>query len=192
MRRILALGIGLATAVLAPHIVRAADGPSDGICTEATAPMRAYSDKAKNPNTSLDEATELAQKVVDAYDACAADKLSRGQVENLQYAHLWAARYEYVVGGWQHLGENDGLAKVAYDRAIKLCQDIIDWHPDSQNWYASNDVNVGSGSSHNSYANGYSKFRQDAIEVRDAANKAIALLKKPTAAAAPAPAPTGK
>jgi hypothetical protein len=189
MKRLAAFGFGLAALALAPSAVRAESTFSDTTCVQATAPVRAYFDKTKDPSTTLEDAVAYAQKVVDAYDQCAAEKRERGEIETLQYAHLSAARYDYVIGGWQHLGGNDGLARTALQAAVKLAQDIIDWHPDSQLWYASNDVNIGSGSWHNSYANGVSKYHQEAIEVRDAALKSIGLLDKP---AAPAPAPTGK
>lgn len=192
MNRLVLLGLGVAVLALVPSAASADAGFSDPICFQATGPVRAYFDKTKDPATTLEDAIAYAQKVVDAYDACAAEKLSRGEVETLQYAHLSAARYDYVIGGWQHLGGNDGLARIALQAAVKLAQDIIDWHPDSQLWYASNDVNIGSGSWHNSYANGVSKYRTDAIGVRDAALKAISLLDKPAEPAAPAPAATGK
>jgi len=183
----LALGIGLIAVGPALPTAAAEAGFSDTICTQATKPVREYFDKTKDQTTTLDEAVALAQKAVDAYDLCAAENATNNTVDDLQYAHLSAARFEYVVGGWQHLAGNEGLARAALDRSVKLAQDIVDWRPPSQIAYGSNDVNIGQGSIHNTSAAGVSKFHEDALKVRDAALKSIALLGQP---GAPAPAPT--
>jgi hypothetical protein len=187
MKRILALALMLGTGAVATQAPAAEAGFSDPICTQATKPVREYFDKTKNPATTLDTAVELAQKVIDAYDLCASENATNNSVDNLQYAHLSAAQYQYVLGGWQHLAGNEGLARAALERSVKLAQDIIDWRPPSQIAYGSNDVNVGQGSVHNTNAGGVSKFHDDAVKVRDAALKSISLLPKP---GAPAPAPS--
>jgi hypothetical protein len=197
MKRSLALALCLGILAPAAGVDAAGAGVSDSMCPGATKPVRDYVEKTKNPATSLDEAVALAQKAVDAYDLCASEALGSGATDNLHYAQLWSARYEYAIGGWQHLAENDGLARVALERSIALAQEIIDWRPASQVAYGSNDVNVGQGSVHNANANSSnSRFHDEAVQVRDAALKALAQLSKPGAAspapatAAPAPAPS--
>jgi hypothetical protein len=184
--------LGWAVLGFTPAAASAAAPVSDSICMQATKPVNDYFEKTKDPATTIETAITFAQNVVDAYDLCAAESLADGGLDNVHYAELWSARYEYVIGGWQHLDGNDGLARVALQRAVKLTQEIIDWRPPAQTVYRSNDVNMGSGSAHNAGADSLSRFHDDALKVRDAAVKSLALLSAPAppAPASPAPAAT--
>jgi tetratricopeptide (TPR) repeat protein len=197
----------LVLALAAFGSVAAAPPPpfSDHICPEATGAVRAHDLAITNPNTSVDDAIAADARVSDAYDRCATQMLTAGSLEPAHYAQLRSAQYHYELGHWQGLVGNLNLARDQYQTAIKLVQTIIDWQATSQPYYQSNDVNVGSGSVRNAAAIG-SDYKQAAIEVRDASQKAIVALTAPAAAGAPpaagqappaggpvpAPAPTGK
>ena len=194
MKRELALVLA-ALVSFAPAAAPAAEATfTDPTCPNAVAPVIEYTAKAKDPGTTLDAAITGAQRVVDAYDQCAKEKLSRGEIQNLHYAQLSSAQWNYVVGGWQHLAGNDDLARTAYQTTVKLTQNIIDWKPMQQNYYGSNDINIGSGNARNSYSNGVSQWHDTAVKVRDAAQRRLDNLPKPPApapaAATPAPAHT--
>ena len=182
--------LGWAAVGFTPAAAGAAAPVSDSMCVQATKPVNDYFEKTKDPATPLDTVIALAQNVVDAYDFCAAQSLADGGLDNVHYAELWSARYEYVIGGWQHLAGNDGLAREALQRAVKLTQEIIDWRPPAQMIYRSNDVNMGSGSLHNAGADSLSRFHDDALKVRDAAVKSLSLLSAPAAGAPASPAPS--
>jgi hypothetical protein len=164
---------------------------SDPTCPEATSAVRAHDLAISNPNTSVDDAIAADVRVSDAYDRCASEKLTSGSFETAHYAQLRSAQYHYELGHWQGLVGNVNLARDQYQTAIKLVQTIIDWQAPSQQYYQSNDVNVGSGSVRNAAPLG-SNYKEAAIEVRDASQKALAALTAPAASPAPVPAPTGK
>ena len=199
MKSRLALVVAALSIVACGQAARAADAPpfSDPLCTDAAKPVTAYNVLTKDPNTTLDAAIAGAQSIVDAYNQCAAEALRDGSTPKLQYAHLSAAQYMYVIGGWQHLGGNDDLARSQWEASLKLAQDIIDWQPMSQTYYSSNDVNVGSDSEHNPHGNGRSQYLGAATAVHDADQKALAGIGHPVApksatpatSATPAPAP---
>jgi len=152
------------------------------MCTDASQPVTDYNKLAKDPDTTLDAAITGAQRVVDAYNKCASEALRDGSTPKLQYAHLTAAQYMYVIGGWQHLGGNDDLARTQWEASMKIAQEIIDWQPMSQTYYSSNDVNVGSDSQHNPQGNGHSQYLGAATAVRDADQKALASIGGPAQA----------
>jgi hypothetical protein len=181
------LALGLVLAAFGPSLAPAAEPYSDRLCPEATQPIRDHDAKIANPNTGVDDAIAATARVADAYDRCATEKLASNLVENAHYAQLRSAQYHYEIGHWQGLLGNKGLARDQYQASLKLVKIIIDWQASTTPYYQSNTVNVGAGSSHDATADA-SNYREAAIEVRDASQKAIAALDAPPPAA-PAPQP---
>ena len=189
MKYILALGIALAAVQPAP--APAADAFSDPVCPEATQPVRDHNLKAGNANSTVDDVIAATQRVIDAYDRCVTQRLADGHTEDAHYAQLRGAQYHYEVGHWQGLLGNKALARQEYDTALKLVNPIIDWQASNQPYYASNNVNIGSGSEHRATSD-FSLYKQPAIEVRDSTQKALALLNAPPTTPYPTPVSTGK
>ena len=161
---------------------------SDRICTSATQPVIDYTTQVQNLTARVDDLIVLAEKVVTAYDQCAADKASdngndvtsyphEDLVETMHYAQLQSARYRYAIGHMQlvYMQRYDE-ARSEFTSGLKLVNDIIEWRSPAQSYFSSNDVNVGSGSSHNT--ENYSNYRTGAMAVRDAIQKELDVLNK--------------
>ena len=82
----------------------------------------------------------------------------------------------------------DSEARTTLESSLKLANDVADWRSPSQSYFGSNNVNVGSGSGHNSSV-GYSNYRPTALAIRDADQKMADIAKTP---AVPAATPPGK
>jgi hypothetical protein len=201
MRRIFATAlIVAATSALAVSPVRAAapaNDPattfSDALCPATTEPVRKYYALGADPNTTVDDFLAQIKKVIDAYELCRSEKISNGSTRESQWAETRLAQFHYSAGHMQRLTDQTADAKKSLDTALDLANDVANWTPPTQSFYRSNNVNVGSGSSHNATSD-RSVYYDSAVSIRDAITKELALLANPapSASAAPntAPAPT--
>jgi len=201
VKRLLAFALGLAAFVVVPGIACAADnGFSDRICPNATQLVRDYNTQSAKSDTPVDDILATLNKVVAAYKTCAGEKLTQGGtmggaeaslqvglgVEGMHYAQIRQAQFYYVMGKIERLLQNFNTSRDDLQNALSLVKDTIDWRTSPDNVLRSNNVNVGSSSSHSATTD-FSNYRESAMQIRDSTLAELALLPKPPGAASPSP-----
>lgn len=195
MKFILAFLAG--TLLLGPTILaaRAADAPppTDANCPLATEPVKEYNTLSNDPNTPVDLVIASARRLIALYKECGTNLQSSSATsgmnksvvnvstntgaEGLHYAEVRQAQFYVVTGRLERLIENYNTSHDDLDAALLLVKDVIDWRTPSMSHYSSNNVNIGSGSSHNA-ALDYSLYRDAALKIQDAAQLEITRLPK--------------
>ena len=187
MRGLAVFAVALGALFVSPQ-ARAADAEfSDVLCPTATAPVRQFNAMLKKPDTPAETVAGEAALAALTYDECGKQAQSDRKLDVLHYSMVQAAKMRVVQGRILiDLDETDS-AKTVLTRARDGAAEVVNWRRSAQDVYRSNDENVGSGSTHNSDATGYSAYRNDALLVRDAAAAELAKL-----TATPSPTSTAK
>jgi len=192
----------LLACLIAPALLAAAPTPapnlfSDKVCPNATSPVRDLNVELANSATLIDDAITAARRVIDAYKTCGDGMQSEASggtaataipntstgVEGQHFTQVREAQYYLLVGRLQRLGSYYNSAHDSLQTALDLVKTTIEYKSASQSVYRSNNVNIGSGSSRN-FADASSVYRQNAIEIRDAALAEMKLLPKSAGGAA--------
>jgi len=153
--------------------------------------VRDLNEQLANPATLVDAAIATARRFVEAYKVCGdamqadasagttatAIAATTTGVEGQHFTQVRQAQYYLLIGRLQRLSENYNSSRDSLQSALDMVKTTIDWRSASQSVYRSNNVNIGSGSSRN-FSTDSSVYRQNAIEIRDAALAEMKLLPK--------------
>jgi hypothetical protein len=162
---------------------------SDKICPNATGPVRELNAEIANPETLIDRAIATARHVIEAYKICGDDMASAAAsgvnpanavttgVEGQHLTQVRQAQFYVLIARLQRLSGYPNSAHDSLQTALDLVKTTLDWRAPSQTYYRSNNVNVGSGSSRTASIDS-SAYRQNAIDIRDAALAELKLLPK--------------
>jgi hypothetical protein len=204
-------GKSIATAIVALSALIAAGSPahaqskfSDLICPNSTEPVREFDAKRRDSETPIDDLIASGSHVIESYQRCVDEKTtqvelgvtigrSQAQIsndhgyENVHYAQVRAAQYAVVVGRLDRLLERYEAARTEQRLALDLVNVTINWQSPLQQSYRSNDIAIGSGSSHNATTY-HSAYRDSAIAIRDSAQSELDRLPPAPASAATPPA----
>jgi tetratricopeptide (TPR) repeat protein len=167
---------------------------SDITCPNATQPVRDYDEKRRNPHPLVNNIILQLIRVIEAYELCAAERLTeinqqtadrRAELssdqgpERAHYAQVRASQYQVVLGRLWRILERYDASRAAFEKAVDLVKDTIDWQSSSQVTWRSNNRSIGSSSTLN-HAPIHSSYRKDALAVREEALKEMAWLNKMT------------
>jgi len=195
VNRLLA-AFGLVALGLAPLTARAAEAEfTDHLCPTTTQPVREFNRLSSNPNSPVDQVIAAANHVIAIYKECGEQLQSNALsgantgrstaevsvtagAEGLHYAQVRQAQFHFAIGHIQRMLGNYFSARDALQAALDLVKVTIDWKSPTQTYYRSNDVNIGSGSSHMSTPSDISNYREAAVQIRDAAKAEMAKLPK--------------
>jgi len=127
----------------------------DARCPHAIPAVQTYEALAKDPDLLPGGVIAAALDASAAYDKCATFAATRGNVEDLNYAQIRSATYHYDAGGLYFASEDYAQARRELSIARTLVQNTLEWRQTS-------------------------RFRADAIAVRDAADALLAKIPLPT------------
>jgi hypothetical protein len=155
MRKLLVLAAGIAWLGASP--APGASPLAEASCPHAAPEVDAYDALAMSPGVPADDVIAAALDASGAYDRCAAFASTRGYVEDLHYAQVRSARYHYAAGRLYFSSGDYAQARRELGIARALVADTIDWmHPSA------------------------SKYRAEALAVRDDAGALLAKIPLPT------------
>ena len=157
-------------------------------CPSAAAAVAGYT-AAGHTNDPLKIAAAAAA-AADAYRACATNALATAPntyEPAVNYDRVRIAQFTFSQGrALAVAGKTDDAVPVLRD-ARKIADEVATWEPNAQSYVSSNGLG-GSSAQHNASHQG-SAYQENALEVRDAADKVLAQLGASPPAPSPSPSP---
>jgi len=187
MRSLSTVLTGVALLAGVSSLPASAQSFSDTLCPRATPKVVAY--KAATDTKDPAKIAAAARDAAEAYQLC----VSEGQVNypiepTVNYDKTQAAMYLFAEGRALAVAGDVKNAVAPLQTSRKLADDVVEWQPQSQSFYASNG-SEGDSAAHNSDRNG-SRYRGSATDIRNADDQFLARLGvAPPPAAVPAASP---
>ena len=187
-----ALAAAFSVVAALPLASVAADTPADTICPRVVPKMIALNDAGLTNDAT--KVLPAVQAVVTAYKECQADHLANKPIEpSVNYDRTRQAQFLIVVGRtYNALGQTDDAIR-AYRESRATADDVANWTPSAGQYSRSV---AGATSANRNTDRQPSRYRDTAIEIRKAAEDALAALHAanvaPSPAASPAPAASPK